>query len=67
MLRYAKACNIGAMRAGLAIIIILDASLCVTVWFSAKVNRVAAVLLIPSCLWLYYASALNAAIAVMNH
>ncbi|MGI8568180.1 MAG: tryptophan-rich sensory protein [Methylocella sp.] len=44
------------MRAGLAIILILDASLCVTPWFSAKANRVAAVLLIPYFLWLCYAS-----------
>jgi tryptophan-rich sensory protein len=33
------------MRAGLAITLILDAS--VTLWFSANANRVAAVLLIP--------------------
>jgi hypothetical protein len=48
MLRHSKAGDIGAIRAGLAIILILDASLCVTLWFSVKANRVAAVLLIPT-------------------
>jgi tryptophan-rich sensory protein len=52
MLRHAMACHIGAMRAGLAIILILDARLCVTLWSSAKRNCVAAVLLMPYFLWL---------------
>jgi tryptophan-rich sensory protein len=64
MLRHTKAGDIGAIRAELAIVLILDASLCVTLRFSAKANRVAAVLLMPYFLWLCYASALNAA---MHH
>jgi hypothetical protein len=43
MLRHIKACDIGAMRAGLAIILILEARPWMTLWFSAKANRVAAV------------------------
>jgi hypothetical protein len=36
MLPHAKAGDTGTPRAGLAIILILDANHCVTLWFSAR-------------------------------
>jgi translocator protein len=55
-----------AVHTGLAIIVLLDASLCVTIWLGAKADRLVVLLLIPYLLWLCYATALNLAIALMN-
>lgn len=55
-----------AIYAGLAVIVLLDASLSVAIWFAARADRLAALLLVPYLLWLCYATALNLAIALMN-
>jgi translocator protein len=50
----------------LAIIVALDVLVLVTMLRFWAVRRIAAVLLIPYCAWVLYATTLNAAVAILN-
>ena len=55
-----------AIRAGLAIIILMIATLAAAMAHSAKADRLATWLLAPYFIWICYAAALNGAIAWLN-
>jgi len=55
-----------AIRAGLAIIIVLALALFLTIVAAHRVDRPAAWMLFPYLGWILYATSLNAAIAVLN-
>ncbi|GAB3408289.1 tryptophan-rich sensory protein [Schumannella luteola] len=55
-----------ALWIGLAIIVLLDAAVLVTMLRFWPVRRLAALLLIPYWAWVLYATTLNAALAVLN-
>lgn len=51
---------------GLFTIIALEALVAMTIWAAWKVDRIAALLLVPYLLWIGYATALNAEILRLN-
>lgn len=51
---------------GLFTILALDVLVAMTIWAAWKVDRIAAVLLVPYLLWIGYATALNAEILRLN-
>ncbi|MDQ0511295.1 TspO/MBR family protein [Ancylobacter amanitiformis] len=55
-----------AIGAGLAIILALWLAIAATIWAAARIDRIAAWLLVPYLVWVSYATVLNAAIVVMN-
>jgi benzodiazapine receptor len=55
-----------SIKGGLAVILLLDLLVLLTIRVASGVDRVAAALLLPYFLWIGYATALNAAIAVFN-
>ncbi|MBB3770835.1 tryptophan-rich sensory protein [Angulomicrobium tetraedrale] len=55
-----------AIGAGLAIILVLWLAIAATIWAAARIDRIAAWLLVPYLVWVSYATVLNAAIVVMN-
>ena len=55
-----------AIFAGLAIILLLAASIVATMYLFQKVSRTAVVLLIPYLCWVAFAAALNAMLLILN-
>lgn len=55
-----------AIGAGLVVIVLLWLAIVATIWASARIDRIAAWLLVPYLLWVSYASVLNASILAMN-
>ena len=55
-----------AIRSALALIVVLAIVLAATIIAAYKVDRLAAWLLVPYLAWIFYATSLNAGIAVLN-
>jgi len=55
-----------ALWAAVGVIVVLDAVVVATVVAFARVDRLAAALLVPYLVWILYATALNIAIAMLN-
>ncbi|WGD29067.1 tryptophan-rich sensory protein [Ancylobacter sp. WKF20] len=55
-----------APGAALAVVIALWLAIAATIWAAAKIDRIAAGLLVPYILWVSYATSLNAAIVALN-
>lgn len=55
-----------AVGAALAIILALWLAIAATIWACARIDRMAAGLLVPYLVWVSYATALNAAIVALN-
>ncbi|MDS0132582.1 MULTISPECIES: TspO/MBR family protein [unclassified Amycolatopsis] len=56
----------GAARVALADIVLLDVVVAVTIVLFGRRSKAAAALLVPYLAWIFYATALNAAIVVLN-
>lgn len=54
------------IRSGLVIIVLLAAAIAATIIASARVDRLAAWLLVPYLLWVIYAGLINAGVVVLN-
>lgn len=63
---FGLALGISALWIALAIIVAIDVAVLVTMLRFWRVRRSAALLLIPYCAWVLYATTLNVAIAAQN-